>query len=132
MGLNDLIYSIPLGVIYSLFVQKLCDVIFGDYRYNEKNQKYIMLLFISGVVGIILAKTIFTSNKKFQNKIIKDGLIIGGIILILYTVLSYWDKMTNETKLLIIGVVLGGLFWYCYNTNTKEDLIKTNKNIEYR
>lgn len=110
MILSNLIYSIPLGIIYSIFIQKFGEMVFT-------NQKYLLFLFLAGVIGIILAQTIFTSNRALKNEIIKQGLIVGGIILILYSILTYWDKMTNETKLIILGIILGFSLWYSYHIN---------------
>ena len=125
--ITDLIFSVPLGIIYTLFIQKLSDVLFTSLPYNDKYQKSLILLFIGGIVGIILAQTVFTYNATYKNNIIKQGLIIGGIILILYSTLTHWDKMINETKLLIIGISLAMLFWYCYRTNNEVKLKKITK-----
>ena len=132
--LTDLVFSVPFGIIYVIFIQKFADVIFCDDTYNDRYQKSLMLLFLAGVTAIILAQTIFTYNKTLQNEIIKHGFIIGGIILILYPIIIYWDKMTNETKLIVIAVIFGGLVWYFYqygksDKNKNKDKNKnTNKN----
>ena len=128
MGLLwDLVFSIPLGIIYTIFFQKLGDIMFCNLPYNDKYQKYLTFLFLAGVIGIVLAQTIFTYNKTFKNQIIKHGLIIGGIILILYPTLTYWDKMTDETKLLVIGIALGGLLWYSYKHVNTPAITKKEK-----
>lgn len=127
MGLvGDLVFSVPLGIIYTIFFQKLGDVIFPNLSYTDKYQKYLIFLLVAGLVGIILAQTIFTYNKTFKNQIIKHGLIIGGIILLLYPTLTYWNKMTDETKLLVIGIIFGCLLWYCYYNNKSD---KSKKKI---
>lgn len=129
MGLAGLIYSIPLGIIYSVFIQKFSDVMFANLPYNDKYQKSSIFLFLAGIIGIVLAQTIFTYNRTFKNEIIKEGLVIGGIILILYPTLTYWDKMTNETKLIVIGIAFGALLWYSYRTNKHEE--HSQRNVDH-
>ena len=114
MTVTNFIFSVPIGIIYSIFANKLADVLFANAPTNEKYQKSIVLLLFAAVIGIVLAETIFTYNKTLQNTIVKQGLIIGAIILLIYPTLAYWNKMTNETKLIDIGIILGVLLWYCY------------------
>jgi hypothetical protein len=115
MGLvADLLLSVPLAIIYCVFILKLTDVMYSDLPYNDRWQKSLVTLFIAGVVGIVIARTIFSQNTRTQNKIIRDGLTIGGIILVLYPTLTYWDKMANEGKLVVIGIALGWILWYSY------------------
>lgn len=112
--MSDLIYSVPLGITYNFLIQKFADILFADLSVNDRFQKTQVLLIVSGVLGIVLAQTIFTYNKRFKNSIVKKGLIIGGIILILYPGFTSWNKINNETKFLLVGVIFGGLLWYSY------------------
>src|SRR5579871_3499905 len=106
---NDLFCAIPLGVIYNLFIYKLSDVLFGETETKEKTQKTLSLLFFAGITALILAQIIFTKSEKYKNKTIQHGLIIGGLILIIYSTFTNWDKMTNETKLIIMAIALVAL-----------------------
>ena len=119
MGLLwDLLFSVPLGIIYAIFFQKLGDIMFSNLSHNDKYQKYSMFLIFTGVIGIMLSQIVFNYYNIQKNKIIKHGLIIGSIILILYPTLVFWDKMTDEMKLFVIGIALGSLIWYCYNNKS--------------
>lgn len=122
--ITDIIFSIPIGIIYSIFIQKLSEVIFTDLPYNDKCQKSASLIFFAGIIGLVLAQTIFTYNKTFQNKIVKHGLVIGGVILILYSIINYWNKMTDEIKLIIAGIALGSLLWYSYYITRPKKVLK--------
>ena len=113
--MNAIIYGAPFGITYSLFIHKLTDVILGNAMTNEKYQTKILILFLSGVLALILACTIFTYNKKYRNSAIKTGFIIGAMLLILYSVFTNWDKVNDDTKLIMSGFSLVGISWYLYN-----------------
>lgn len=129
----EIIISFIFAIIYVIFIHKTADVIFTNMNSNDKYQ-YSLILFISvGIAGIVLAETVFTNNNILKNIIIKYGLIIGGIILLLYPTLTYWNKMTNQTKLIVAGVALAAIIWYCYkyyyntDTETKKKLKSKSK-----
>ena len=110
----DIIFAIPLGLLFYMFIEKLTEVIIGCLDCDDKTNKIILLLFVSGIVGIVLAKTLFTFNKALKNKIISNSLMVGGFILVLYPTLTNWSKLSNEVKLLVIGLVLFSLMIYSY------------------
>ena len=111
---TDIIFAIPLGLLFYMFVEKLAEVVINYLDHDDKANKIILLLFVSGIVGIVLAKTLFMYNKTLKNKIISNSLMIGGFILVLYPTLTNWSKLSNEIKLLVIGLILFSLMIYSY------------------
>ncbi|AYV84106.1 MAG: hypothetical protein Hyperionvirus17_26 [Hyperionvirus sp.] len=108
MGIfGELIFSLPLGFVYSVFVYKLAQVMFGVSGSVAVQQRILLFLWIVGVAGIILTKVV-TLNSKY----IRGGLIIGSIILIAFPILTGWGILRDDIKLLIVGVALGSLLYY--------------------
>lgn len=110
---NEVIFALPLGLIYYVFVQKLAEVVFPGQN-DKSRQSTLAFLVVAGIVAIVVALTFFANNKTYKNATIKNGLVVGGIILLLYPTLTNWDTLANETKLLLIGALLAGLVWYVY------------------
>ena len=59
----DIIFAIPLGLLFYMFIEKLVEVVVGCLDCEDKTNKIILLLFVSGIVGIVLARTLFVYNK---------------------------------------------------------------------
>jgi hypothetical protein len=133
--LGDAIISVPLGILYDIFCQKLSDIVFASYGPEEKYQNSLTLMFLLGILGIIIAQTLITKNG-YKYRVTRQGLVIGGIILIIYSSLINWDKMTDYTKLFVIGIAIGALliysFWYfdVEETEPKKSKKITKKNSE--
>src|SRR5438477_327574 len=104
--ISDLIFGIPLGVILNIFIQKTAEVIFATLPYNEKYQRTMTMFFLCSIVGFFMAQTIFNTTGKLRNRIMRIGFTVASILLLFYSVLTNWDKMADETKLTIIGIVL--------------------------
>lgn len=120
---SDIIISIPFGVIYTIFMQKLSDIVLDEYKGNDKLQKSLTFIFFAGLIAMIIAQTIFMDP---NNRLIKQSLMVGGIICTGYISLTNWEKMTDYTKLFILGLSLGGIVWVIYQRqqNQQKRLIK--------
>lgn len=120
MGLvSDILISVPFGIIYTIFMQKLSDIVLVEYKGNDKLQKSLTFIFFAGLVAMIIAQTVFTESK---NRLIKQSLMVGGIICAGYISMTNWDKMTDYTKLFILGLSLGGIVWIIYQRQNAPQL----------
>lgn len=129
--LKDIAIAVPLGVIYNVFVHKLANISLSGMEYNEKYQKSIIILFVAGIVGIIIAQNIFARKSYYKNRPIRYGMIFGSVLLITYSLITNWDKMDDNTKLVLMGIIMMGLVWYCYygkDDDKKKNRKKTEKN----
>lgn len=109
---SEILYSILLGILYAFFINKMAKVVLSSQNHESLFQNTILIMVLSAVLAFIMAHTIFTKNKKFNNKVIKNGLIIGSILLVAYPPLMCWNQILDETKLLIIGVCISVIIWY--------------------
>lgn len=122
MGLfNDILLGAFIGIIFSVFVHKLSDVLFSGTPFKEKQQKILVMLFIVAIVAIVIAQTLFTYSKTFKNRAVRLGLTFGSVLLLFHTLFTNWNTMSNDTKLLIFGISLGGLIWYGYKSSGESD-----------
>ena len=125
--LKDIIIAVPIGIIFNVFVQKLASLILYDIPYEEKYQKTIILLFIAGIVGILIAQTMFSKNARYKNRAMRYGLTFGSALLLIYSLITNWDKMDDSTKLVIMGIIMSGLIWYCYYGDNEKKKKKVKK-----
>lgn len=120
MNLIDYVYVIIIAGIYNIFSYKLIEIIFKDVQYKEKIQGTLTSMFFAGIIAIIIAELAIKKGKKFSNEPLHKGLILGGCLLMCYTLLVNWRIMSDETKLLLIGFIFGATIWYGYYYNQEE------------
>ncbi len=127
--LKDIIIAIPIGVVYNFIVNRAINVSFGQMAYSEKYQKSLIFMFVIGLIGMILAFTLFKNHPMFKNRPLRMGLIFGSSILIFYSMITNWEKMDDITKIIMFGIILISLVWYSYySEDEKKDKQKVKKN----
>jgi len=129
MNFYDIIYFVVLGFMYILLVNKLVEVVYKNSPAKIRIQNELATYFIIGVISIIMAETVFSKYTRFNNQIVRKALIFGGSLMILYSTLINWDKLSEEIKLLIFVVVFISIIWYAYKYQQKgqQKIKKTKK-----
>jgi hypothetical protein len=110
---RDVLLSIPLGVLYVFFINKILQLLTSETVYEEKVKKSIAISFIAIIVGYVLAFKIFSSGK-LKNRIIKYSLILGTSLLLINSILYQWTELNTDTKALMTGILLVLLFVLSY------------------
>jgi len=100
---RDILISIPVGILYIFFINKLIDLLNKELLYEDKIKRTIAVSFVSVIVGYVLAFKLF-SYKKTYNRIAKYSLIIGSTFIFFNSILYQWPQLENDTKLIIIGI----------------------------
>jgi hypothetical protein len=103
--LLNAIMTVPIGILYNIFVTKLSEIMTTSLVYEDRIQKHLIFCFIGGLVGYVLAMTIFEKDGILENTSAKYGIAIGSSILILNSLISNWMILQNDTKLFIIGML---------------------------
>lgn len=130
MGFLNLIMYASIATMYNIFVHHMTSIMYKDLAYQERHNKTSILLLLSGIGAIVIAKMIMDETKKYNNSIVSYGLFLGGIILIITTILANWQDMTDKIKLISSGMVLLGLIWYAYKYQNREENKKIDKKTD--
>lgn len=107
----DVIFAIPIGILYNMLIHKICDTFNNELSYNEKMQKNLIIIF----GGSLLAFFIAYFNKK--NKPLKYGLYLGALLLFAHSVIYNWYIMYNDTKIIVMSMCFLLLIWYTYSNS---------------
>ena len=109
-----IILSIPIGIIYNLIISKIGNMITDNLSCKDKIKKNLIIEIIGGIVALALAYYVFSSGM-FGNKIVKWGLIFGGVILLVYSLIYNWDEIDDYIKLFIFFISFFGITFYSYD-----------------
>jgi heme/copper-type cytochrome/quinol oxidase subunit 4 len=125
-GLNVIIISI-ISFLYILMVTKLAEIFSSQYysegldnEEDEKNQvgMYVMIIYFISIIGIIVGYIWFSNNKNTNletpNWIIRWSLSIGGVLMLIYTIINYWEYLNDYSKLLLIFLSITSIIYYLY------------------
>ena len=79
--------------------------------YDVARTKHDKIVFIvSIIVGLI---TIFT-GVFLKKDSVSTGILSGGILLIIYGTIRYWEHANDTLKFILLGIVLAVLIWIGY------------------
>mgnify|MGYP003333803470 CR=1 FL=1 len=109
----DILIAVPITALLVLFINKLTDIITGEIPLEEKKKKNIIISFIAGLVGILIGWKVFYKSK-LKNRPVMISLFVASSFLIINSLFFNWDGLTNDTKLLMLGVVLVGMIIVSY------------------
>lgn len=125
-GLNVIVISI-ISFLYILLVTKLAEIFSSQYysegldkEEDEKNQvgMYVMIIYFISIIGIIVGYIWFSNNKNTNsetpNWIIRWSLSIGGVLMLIYTIINYWEYLNDYSKLLLIFLSITSIIYYLY------------------
>jgi len=110
---RDILISIPISILYIFFIQKLIELLNKDLLYEDKIKRTIAISFVAVIVGFVLAFKIF-NYKKTYNRIAKYSLIFGSTFIFLNSLLYQWPQLSNDTKLIIVGISLSCALIFSY------------------
>ena len=102
-------------LLYILLANKLADILSNSIvDENEKLESYTMYVYFIGIMGLVIAYFFIEDNNNKGNHIVNKGLTYGSIILLLYTILFYWDYLGDYSKLSLLIISIIGIVYYAY------------------
>ena len=102
-------------LLYILLANKLADILSNSIvDENEKLESYTMYVYFIGIMGLVIANFFIEDNNNKGNHIVNKGLTYGSIILLLYTILFYWDYLGDYSKLSLLIISIIGIVYYAY------------------
>lgn len=115
MGIfSDVVLSIPIGIIYNMMIHKIGEIFNSDLNYKDRVQRNLLILFGGGILGLILAMSVFGTKNKYKNRALRYGLYIGSCLLLGHSIMYNWGIMQNDSKFIVMSLVLSFLIWYTY------------------
>lgn len=102
-----------LTVLYILLITKLGDILTDEYEEEERIEKYVMLIYFLSVMGLVVGYMWIKENSN-GNYVVKKTLTLGGILMLMYMVISYWEYINDYSKLLLIIFTISFILYYCY------------------
>lgn len=109
----DLLIAIPITLLFLLFIYKLIETLTLKNKPDDKVKKTLILAFIFGIISLALGFYVF-GKSGLKNRPIKFGLIVGSLILIFQSLITNWDKLQHDVRLLFIGIVFGMTIFASY------------------
>ena len=109
----NILLAVPIAALFILFVNKLIEILTHDTIAEARIKKNLIIAFIIGIIGILVAWFIFYKSK-VKNLGVMLGLMLGSLYLMVNSLLLNWDKLSNDTKLFMIGTVLVALIVISY------------------
>ena len=120
-GFNFIVISV-ISFLYILLVTKLAEII--SIQYGEGDEKleigtYVMIIYFISIIGIICGYIWLNEikdSKKYNtpNWILRWSISIGGVLLLIYTILNYWDYLGDYSKLVLIILSITSIIYYLY------------------
>ena len=118
-GFNIIIISI-VSFLYILLITKLAEIV--SYQYNQDDTEnqigmYVMMIYFISIIGIVVGYVWFSNDNKpnqIANWITRWSLSIGGILMLIYTIINYWEYLNDYCKLLLIFLSITSIIYYLY------------------
>jgi hypothetical protein len=110
-----------IGLIYYLIICQISHNLYLVKPTPLSTQRSILFLYFGGLIGLFLG---YNMNNKTSNSGLRIGLYFGSSLLVFNSMLINWEYMSNETKLLLLGINFGLIIWYSYykvNLNKKKE-----------
>jgi magnesium-transporting ATPase (P-type) len=122
-GLNVIIIGI-ISFLYILLITKFAEIISLQY-YNDDNEEdeknkvglYVMIIYFISIIGIIAGYIWFNnlnSISQTPNWIVRWSLSVGGVLMLIYTIINYWEYLNDYSKLLLIFLSITSIIYYLY------------------
>jgi hypothetical protein len=114
MIVTDVIFAIPIGILYTMVANKLADLLTDEEDYADKVQEKLIILIIAGVASLALAIMIFGKKQKLHNRMVRFGLYFGTVLLWFAGTVSNWNILSDDVKVMILSMLLISLVIYSY------------------
>ena len=118
-GFNIVVMGI-ISFLYILLITKLAEIISFQYAQEDSHEQigvYVMIVYFVSIMGIIIGYIWFSNNSKgydTQNWIIRWSLSIGGVLILIHTMINYWEYLNDYCKLLLIFLSIASIIYYLY------------------
>lgn len=111
---NGLFIAI-LTVLYILFINKLADMLSSSSNNDEdgKISSYVMTVYFISIMGLVIAY-VWINKQNNGNYVLKKSLTYGGVVMLIYSILNYWEYLDDYAKLIMLALSISCIIYYAY------------------
>ena len=110
---NSLFIAI-LTILYILFINKIAEMLSTSNLDDEnKISSYVMMVYFISIMGLVIGYVWMTEQNN-GNYVLRKSLTYGGITMLLYTILNYWEYLDDYAKLIMLALSISCLVYYAY------------------
>jgi hypothetical protein len=120
-----------IGIILYILIISISQTLTSTLEFNDKTQKIFIIKFLSALCLLCLAFTSFSYRGKLENRTVKWGLILSGAALSINTMIINWNILSDNTKIILIGLCLSVIVWYAYQLESKDSDGNKDNNEKY-
>lgn len=107
-GWKNILLVFSIVIVFALFnTYSIRTFLQGDKNSEVYNRNLFIVAGISGLIAIVIGYLIKVET-------VGLGLIIGGLLVILYGVIIYWFYAENIVRVIVLGIALTALIWLGY------------------
>lgn len=104
-GWKNALLIVGIIIVFVLFNIYSIDTFLKGEKQSEKYNLYLFI--ISGISGILAVLVGFL----IEVETVGLGLIIGGILMLMYGVIKFWSYASNVLRIVVLGIALIILIW---------------------
>lgn len=113
------IHALLISMLYVLLMEKVADVQFGNLPTCQRGSHKFVMLFVSGIVGIVVARKYL--DRWGYNNTVKHGITVGGAVLAAKITVAHWAQMNEQLKLFVIAFGFTSIIVYAREPTEKRN-----------
>lgn len=108
------IFIAVLTILYILFINKISEMLSTSNLDDEsKISSYVMMVYFISIMGLVIGYVWMTEQNN-GNYVLRRSLTYGGITMLLYTILNYWEYLDDYAKLIMLALSISSIVYYAY------------------
>lgn len=105
-----------LTILYILFINKVAEMLSTNNAHAEENEKisnYVMTIYFISIMGLVIGY-VWINQQNNGNYVVRKSLTYGGVIMLVYSILNYWEYLDDYAKLIMLALSISCIIYYAY------------------
>lgn len=108
------IFIAILTVLYILFINKIAEMLSSsNVNDEEKISSYVMIVYFISIMGLVIGY-VWMIEQNNGNYVLRKSLTYGGVTMLIYTILNYWEYLDDYAKLIMLALSISCIVYYAY------------------
>lgn len=108
------IFITILTILYILFINKISEMLCSGNTDDEgRVSSYVMTVYFISIMGLVIGY-VWIVEQNNGNYVLRKSLTYGGITMLLYTILNYWEYLDDYAKLIMLALSISCIVYYAY------------------